>query len=212
MVVLVPCLVQLRTELNELNPDRDRTSDGWLGDIPHQRRVSDHNDDEVGAVPIHDADRKHEVHALDVDADGLPIGDIVAGIVARCRAGKENRLRYVIWERQIWEASNGWRARAYTLADPHTGHAHFSASYDTIREADTRPWLKEIELLTDADKKFIADAIDAALASDEGQEAIGRAAGRGVHNQKLGRSETTIGAAIQSTNSNVNQLVAEEAA
>jgi hypothetical protein len=208
--VLVPCLVQLRTELDELNPDRDRSSDGWIGDTAHQQRVSDHNDDEVGAVPIHDADTKHEVHALDADPDGLPMGDIVAGIVARCRAGKENRLRYVIWDHTIWEASNGWRARPYPGTDPHTGHAHFSASYDSIREADTRPWLKEIELLTDADKKFIEDAFQSALASTAGQASIGTAAGRGVHGQVLFRTGTTIGEAILETHEQVGKLAPAE--
>ena len=204
MAVLVPCLVQLRTELNELNPDRDRSSDGWIGDAVHRGRTSDHNPDETGAVPIHDADKVDEVHALDVDPDGLPMGTIVQGIVARCRAGKENRLRYIIWDRQIWEASNGWRARAYTLADPHTGHAHFSASYDSIREADTRPWLKEIELLTDADKAWIAGQI-AGLKADIDE--VPAAAGRAVHNQTLGRSEVTIGAAIQTTANGIAKLV-----
>ena len=207
MAVLVPCLVQLRTELNELNPGRDRSSDGWIGDAAHRARSSDHNPDETGAVPIHDADKADEVHALDVDPDGLPMDQIVAGIVARCRAGRENRLRYIIWDRQIWEASNEWRARAYNLDDPHTGHAHFSASYDSTREADTRPWLKEIELLTDADKTWIKAQLAALQAEiDE----VPAAAGRAVHNQLVGRSGITIGAMLERTAAGVAELTATE--
>ncbi|MEV6348578.1 hypothetical protein [Actinoplanes sp. NPDC051851] len=159
--VLVPCLVQLRTELDALNPDRDRASDGWIGDAAHQARVSDHNDDESGAVPIHDADTMHEVHALDVDPDGLPMDEIVAGILARCRSGAEDRLRYIIWWGWIYEASNGWKQRAYTRSDNHHGHAHFSASYTTKYEADTSPWLTEVPLLTDADKAWLTGQIKA---------------------------------------------------
>lgn len=151
--VLVPCLGQLRTELNRIAPNRDKTSDGTIGDAAHQQTVSDHNDDEVGRVPIRDADSKHEVHAIDFDADlrtpGLTMEMVVQHVLARCRAGTENRLRYIIYNRRIWEASNGWKERAYTGASPHTEHAHFSASYVTALEEDIRLW--ELELLEEND-------------------------------------------------------------
>jgi hypothetical protein len=142
--VLVPCLVALRREIDRVAPGRDRRSDGTIGDAAHQRSVSDHNDDEVGRVPVRDADSKHEVHALDVDADlrtpGVTMAGIVDKIVKRCRAGKEKRLTYIIFNRKIWSASRGWAERAYTGASPHTEHAHFSASYVTAHESDTSPW------------------------------------------------------------------------
>jgi hypothetical protein len=166
--VLVPCLVQLRTELNRIAPGRDRTTDGTIGDTAHQGSVSDHNDDEVGRVPIRDADSKHEVHAFDADADlrtpNLTMEMVVQHILARCRSGAEKRLRYIIFNRRIWEASNDWRQRKYTGASPHTEHAHFSASYVTAREANTASWhLEDIPVaLTDADKKWLSAQIDAA--------------------------------------------------
>ncbi|GIE35889.1 hypothetical protein Ait01nite_089340 [Actinoplanes italicus] len=142
--ILVPCLGQLRTDLNRLAPNRDKSSDGTIGDTAHQSRVSDHNDDEVGNVPIRDADSKHEVHAYDADVDlrepGLTMERVVQHIVARCRSGAEKRLRYIIFNRRIWEASNGWRQRAYAGDNPHDKHAHFSSSYETSREADTSSW------------------------------------------------------------------------
>lgn len=171
MAVLVPCLVQLRTDVNDIAPGRDKTSDGWIGDRAHQDRVSDHNDDEVGRVPIRDADNKHEVHALDLDVNlrtpGLTMEAIVQHIVGRCRTGTERRLRYVIYDRRIWEASNGWRQRAYSGDNPHDQHAHFSASYDAWHEANTASWrLEEIPVaLTDADKKWLADQIDKAAST-----------------------------------------------
>src|SRR5690349_24351285 len=117
---LVPCLVQLRTELNNRCPNRDKNSDGTIGDKRHQLSVSDHNDDEVGRVPIRDADSKHEVHAFDADDDlrtpNLTMEMVVQHILRRCRSGAEKRLRYIIYNRRIWEASNSWRQRAYSGA------------------------------------------------------------------------------------------------
>ncbi|WP_229072262.1 hypothetical protein [Actinoplanes sp. DH11] len=166
--VLVPCLVRLRAELNGIAPGRDKKSDGTIGDRAHRASVSDHNDDETGRVPIRDADSKHEVHAFDADADlrtpNLTMEMVVRHLLRRCRSGAEKRLRYIIYNRRIWEASNGWRQRAYTGSSPHTEHAHFSASYETAREVDTSSWrLEDIPVaLTDADKKWLSAQIDAA--------------------------------------------------
>lgn len=163
--VLIPCLVRLRSEFDVIAPDRDRASDGTIGDKAHRQRVSDHNPDETGAVPIRDADRAEEVHAIDVDDDlrtpGLTMEAVVQFLLARCRSGQENRLRYVIYNRRIWEASNGWRQRAYVGDNPHTEHAHFSGSYDTAREADTRSWhLEDTPMaLTPEDKQWIKDTV-----------------------------------------------------
>ncbi|MFC4072515.1 hypothetical protein [Actinoplanes subglobosus] len=169
--LLVPCLGQLRTELNRIAPNRDKSSDGTIGDSAHQGRVSDHNDDEVGRVPIRDADSKHEVHAIDLDTDlrepNLTMEMVVQHVVGRCRSGAEKRLRYVIYNRRIWEASNGWRQRSYSGDSPHTEHAHFSSSYETKLEASTASWhLEDIPVaLTDADKKWLAAQIDKAATS-----------------------------------------------
>ncbi len=148
--ILVPCLVALRSEFNAIAPARQKTSDGSVGDLAHQSSVSDHNPDETGRVPIVDADKINEVHAIDVDVDlnvpGLTMWMIVAFLVARCRSGAERRLRYIIFDRRIWSAADGWPTGgvAYKGASPHTEHAHFSASYDTAMEASTASWhLKE---------------------------------------------------------------------
>lgn len=144
MATLIPCLDELRDEFDDLSAGRDRASDGWIGDRAHAQTSSDHNDDESGRVPIRDADSKPEVHAVDVDKDlrrsGVTMAAIVAFVIARCRAGLEKRLRYVIFNRTIWSESTGWQARAYTGSNPHDKHAHFSGSYDSAREADRRPW------------------------------------------------------------------------
>ena len=167
--VLVACLKQLMTEFNVLAPGRDHASDGSIGDAAHQDEVSDHNPDETGSVPIHDADHTNEVHAIDVDDDlrepGLTMEAVVQFLLGRCRSGAETRLRYIIYNRRIWEADNGWKQRTYTGASAHTEHAHFSASYDTGKEASTVSWhLEDIPVaISDDDKKDIINGVLAGL-------------------------------------------------
>jgi hypothetical protein len=163
--VLVACLKTLMAEFNRIAPGRSHASDGSIGDKAHEEEVSDHNPDETGSVPIHDADHINEVHAIDVDVDlrepGLTMETVVQFVLARCRSGKENRLRYIIYNRRIWEADNEWRQRAYTGASAHTEHAHFSCSYDTVKEASTASWhLEEIPVTLDPeDIDKIAQAV-----------------------------------------------------
>ena len=142
--ILVPCLVTLRNEFNKLAPERDKASDGSIGDTSHQQSSSDHNPDETGRTPSSDADDVNEVHAIDVDDDlhlaGWSMNRALEIIITRHREGRDNRLQNVIYNRRIWSRSWGWTARAYTGSNAHTEHAHFSARYTTAQESDTRPW------------------------------------------------------------------------
>lgn len=159
--VLIPCLKALFAEFDRIAPSRDHASDGSIGDTVHQNEVSDHNPDETGRVPIHDADHINEVHAIDVDntlrESDLTMEKVVQFLLQRCRSGAEKRLRYIIYNRRIWSASSGWVQKTYTGASPHTEHAHFSASYTTNLEASTASWhLEDIPVaLTAADKEWI---------------------------------------------------------
>lgn len=176
--ILIACLKRLMADVTVLAPNRDHASDGSIGDTAHQEEVSDHNPDETGSVPIHDADHINEVHAIDVDSDlrspGLTMEMVVQFILGRCRSGAETRLRYVIYNRRIWEAGNGWRERAYTGSSPHTEHAHFSASYTTGKEADDASWhLGSIPVaLTADDKAWISEKF-AEVAGDVWDQKIG---------------------------------------
>lgn len=174
--VLIPCLKALFAEFDRIAPGRDHASDGSIGDTAHQHEVSDHNADEVGKVPIHDADHVNEVHAIDVDNNlresDLTMEKVVQFLLGRCRSGAEKRLRYIIYNRRIWSASSGWVQKTYTGASPHTEHAHFSASYTTSLEASTASWhLEDIPVaLTAADKAWITSTIKAqAEAAIKGQ-------------------------------------------
>jgi hypothetical protein len=195
--VLVPCGEQLRAEVNALAPNRDKGSDGTIGDTAHQRSTSSHNDDEIGKVPIRDADSKHEVHAWDADRDlrepGLTMEMIVQFLLARCRSGAERRLRYIIFNYRIWSASNGWKQQAYSGSNPHDHHAHFDFSYETAREADRSSWrLEDIPVaLTQSDKDWLADRIDRAATAAaqrvwDTERDINRVQGKPPYMAKLG--------------------------
>jgi hypothetical protein len=180
--VLIPCLKQLFAEFNTVAPHRDKASDGSIGDTAHQEETSDHNPDETGNVPIHDADHVNEVHAIDVTSDlrtpGLSMEDVVQHILARCRSGAETRLRYVIYYQRIWEAKNGWRERAYTGSSQHREHAHFGASYDSDKEASTASWtLGDLIMTQDDIDKIVAAVLDAPVTVGSETWRLGTAVG-----------------------------------
>lgn len=155
--ILVPSLVVLRGEFNTVAPGRRKGADGSIGDS-HHSSSSDHTPDEDSDIlRDHDADSKNEVHALDIDSAGpWPGGPAwfdraVKAIVERHRTGRDNRLQYVIWNRQIANrAIDNWRWRTYTsTTDQHTNHAHFSSRYTTAQEQDTSPWGVAERMITD---------------------------------------------------------------
>lgn len=142
---LVPCLVALKAEFNEISPGRDKESDGSIGDLAHQQGSSDHSPDDTPGIrtPGSDADHDPEVHAIDVDKDlrsPISMEQCVQAIVLRHRRGQDDRLQNVIFDARIWSRSWGWTARVYTGANAHRKHAHFSARYTSAEERDVSPW------------------------------------------------------------------------
>jgi hypothetical protein len=113
---------QLREQFDDSFPDRDRRSDGWIGDLRHSARPSDHNPDpKAGMV----------VRAIDVDADVYKSGkpDLMPDIADQIRlAAKhgEKRISYVIFQGRIASSRMGWRWRKYSGSNPHNAHCHIS--------------------------------------------------------------------------------------
>ena len=112
---------QLREQFDDSFPDRDRRSDGWVGDLRHQSRsTSDHNPDKNGIV-----------HAIDVDRDvsGTAKPDLMPDIADQIRlAAKagDKRISYIIFNGRIASSRMGWRWRKYSGINAHDHHCHIS--------------------------------------------------------------------------------------
>ena len=111
---------QLREQIDDAFPDRDRKSDGWIGDAAHSNRKSDHNPDPSNGI----------VRAIDVDKDfdSRPsTGAYLADQIRQC-AKKDKRISYVIYAGKISSAKSLWRWRTYSGVNSHHAHIHISFS------------------------------------------------------------------------------------
>ena len=112
---------QLREQFDDTFPDRDRRSDGWIGDLRHSARPSDHNPDKAtGMVRAIDVDR-------DVHKSGKPdlMPDIADQLRLEAKRG-EKRISYIIFDGRIASSRMGWRWRKYSGSSPHRAHCHVS--------------------------------------------------------------------------------------
>jgi hypothetical protein len=113
---------QLREQFDDTFPDRDRRSDGWIGDTRHSARPSDHNPDRKNGFIV---------RAIDVDRDVYKSGkpdlmpDIADQLRLAAKAG-EKRISYIIFNSRIASSRMGWRWRKYKGSSPHTAHCHVS--------------------------------------------------------------------------------------
>ena len=120
---LAPSLAQLRREINTRWPNRDKTSDGTIGDAAHSARASDHNPNSRGSV-----------NAIDIDEDGIDSWGLVALLIT------DPRVYYVIYEGRIWQRKYGFKPRPYTGINAHRQHIHVSIIQSVAAEQNTAPW------------------------------------------------------------------------
>jgi hypothetical protein len=112
---------QLREQFDDTFPDRDRTSDGWIGDTRHAARKSDHNPDEQGWVRAIDVDK--DLHKGS-KPDLMP--DLVDQLRLACKSKTEKRISYIIFDGQICSSILNWKWRKYTGANKDQKHVHIS--------------------------------------------------------------------------------------
>jgi hypothetical protein len=111
---------QLREQFDDCYSDRDRTSDGWIGDTRHQARPSDHNPDEQGIVRAIDIDR---------DLSGKAKPDLMPDIadqIRLCAKSGDKRISYVIFNGKICSSKKAWAWRTYDGINKHNHHIHVS--------------------------------------------------------------------------------------
>jgi hypothetical protein len=117
---------QLRLQVDDSYPDRDRTSDGWIGDARHSARPSDHNPDWKNAV-----EGIAYVRAIDIDRDlsGKAKPDLMPDLADQlrlCAKRGDKRISYIIFNGKISSSKKGWAWRPYSGINPHTKHCHVS--------------------------------------------------------------------------------------
>lgn len=137
-VKLSKAAVQLREQFDDTFPDRDRTSDGWVGDTRHAARKSDHNPDEQGWVRAIDVDK--DLHKGS-KPDLMP--DLVDQLRLACKAKTEKRISYIIFDGLIYSSILNWKPRKYTGANKHQKHVHISFK----KEADNDGAFFQIPML-----------------------------------------------------------------
>lgn len=110
---------QLREQIDDAYPDRDRKSDGWIADNAHALRKSDHNPDPSNGI----------VRAIDVDKDfdSRPsTGAYLADQIRQCAKAGDKRVAYVIYAGKIASSKRAWRWRTYDGVNQHNHHIHIS--------------------------------------------------------------------------------------
>jgi hypothetical protein len=110
---------QLRSEINAKYPKRDKRSDGWIGDLSHSARKSDHNPDKNGWV-----------RAIDIDSD-LVKGSfkeswLLAENIKMIALKGDKRISYIIHQHRIASPRQNWAWRVYKGSNPHVSHLHIS--------------------------------------------------------------------------------------
>jgi hypothetical protein len=128
-------LQTLLGQINEAFPKRSKASDGSIGDARHASRSSDHNPHvrlQKGPITI------GIVTALDIThdpANGVDC-DFLAEIIKR-----DSRVKYVIWNKRIYNPTIKLAWRAYRGVNQHTLHLHVSVMPELRLFDDSKPWL-----------------------------------------------------------------------
>lgn len=110
---------QLREQVDDAFPSRDRASDGAAASPGHKAHSpkSDHNPDEKGIV-----------RAVDIDADLKSDKSAAFDLANQLRllARTDKRISYIIFNERIASWVGNYRWRKYKGINPHKKHIHIS--------------------------------------------------------------------------------------
>jgi hypothetical protein len=119
MAKLCKAAQQLREQIDDDYPERDRKSDGWIADARHY--ASNSNSDHIPRDGI--------VRALDIDANLNAHPEETYALVEKirkCAKRGDKRIKYIIYDGQIMSPILNWKRRKYRGANPHRSHFHIS--------------------------------------------------------------------------------------
>lgn len=137
---LAGSLVKLRNQVNAAAPNRNKASDGTIGDASHSAE---------GSGSQHNPNAQGVVCAFDITNDpnaGMDVQKLADSIIA----SQDSRVRYMIFNGRICVPSDtGWRWVSFA-GDPHLKHLHVSVWNDYDNTADWNIGKPE-------DKKMVED-------------------------------------------------------
>jgi peptidoglycan hydrolase-like protein with peptidoglycan-binding domain len=122
---------ELLKQVNQTAPERNISSDGWIGDAAHRRRKSDHNPNSAGVVQAQDI-----THDPRGGFDSYEFAETL-------RTKQDKRIKNVISNRKIFAGPAGpspWKWRAYGGKNPHDQHVHVSVADEPSLYDDESPW------------------------------------------------------------------------
>lgn len=160
-------LDELRGQLDARWPNRDRSSDGAIGDAAHAATASDHNPNAQGVVCAYD---------IDTDLDGTNDSNDpeMDAMVEGFRLAPHPDLKYLIYRGRMFSAyaAHGFPPftwRPYLGPDMHTSHAHVSVGVGPDGQSaagtydDRTPWtIEQGDIVTPEDLANIVNAVNTA--------------------------------------------------
>lgn len=123
---LAKSLITLHTQVDARWPNRNKASDGTIGDSAHAAVKSEHNPNNAGVVT-----------AIDITHDPASGADMQV-LANELVASGDTRIWYIIFNRRIWE-DGSWTPYSGT-SDPHTNHLHLSTNQNQYSYDDPSPW------------------------------------------------------------------------
>lgn len=128
--------VTLRDQVNKKWPNRDKSSDGWIGDAAH---AANEGWGTNGKGSYHNPDPNGIVHAIDIDNSfgpgwktGSTAKEFAEQLATYCRQGKDGgRIAHIVYDGQVASATaNNWYFRGSGYGHFHHIHISFTNKAD----------------------------------------------------------------------------------